>query len=91
LIRTGAAFTHSAGLFPAGRKRQPGAGALALRATMRDVAALVGVRLKTVSRVVNGAPTADAELAARVRRAAAQLSYRHNMTTSRRWARPSCS
>ena len=49
---------------------------------MRDVAALAGVSLKTVSRVVNGAPTVDANLAARVRRAAAQLNYRHNMTAS---------
>jgi LacI family transcriptional regulator len=49
---------------------------------MRDVAALAGVSLKTVSRVVNSAPTVDAELAARVHRAAAQLHYRHNMTAS---------
>lgn len=49
---------------------------------MRDVAALAGVSLKTVSRVVNGAPTVDAGLAARVRRAASQLHYRHNMTAS---------
>ena len=52
------------------------------RATMRDVAALAGVSLKTVSRVVNGATTVDADLAARVRRASAQLNYRHNMTAS---------
>lgn len=52
------------------------------RATMRDVAALAGVSLKTVSRVVNGAPTVDADLAARVRRAVTQLNYRHNMTAS---------
>lgn len=52
------------------------------RATMRDVAALAGVSLKTVSRVVNGATTVDADLAARVRRAVAQLNYRHNMTAS---------
>ncbi|MDQ2812329.1 MAG: LacI family DNA-binding transcriptional regulator [Actinomycetota bacterium] len=49
---------------------------------MRDVAALAGVSLKTVSRVVNGATTVDADMAARVRRAAAQLNYRHNMTAS---------
>jgi LacI family transcriptional regulator len=49
---------------------------------MRDVAALAGVSLKTVSRVVNGTPTVDAGLATRVRRAAAQLNYRHNMTAS---------
>src|SRR6266849_6333347 len=52
------------------------------RATMRDVAALARVSLKTVSRVVNGAPTVDAGLADRVRRAVAQLNYRHNMTAS---------
>ena len=60
------------------RAAAPAAG----RATMRDVAALAGVSLKTVSRVVNGAPTVDANLAARVRRAAGQLNYRHNMTAS---------
>jgi LacI family transcriptional regulator len=49
---------------------------------MRDVAALAGVSLKTVSRVVNGTTTVDADLAARVQRAAAQLHYRHNMTAS---------
>jgi len=49
---------------------------------MRDVAMLAGVSLKTVSRVVNGAPTVDADLAARVHRAVTQLNYRHNMTAS---------
>jgi LacI family transcriptional regulator len=52
------------------------------RPTMRDVAALAGVSLKTVSRVINGEPTVDPGLATRVRRAAAQLSYRHNLTAS---------
>jgi LacI family transcriptional regulator len=52
------------------------------RPTMRDVAALAGVSLKTVSRVINGEPTVDPGLAARVRRAAGQLSYRHNLTAS---------
>lgn len=52
------------------------------RATMRDVAALAGVSLKTVSRVVNGAATVDADMAARVRRAVAQLNYRPDMTAS---------
>jgi LacI family transcriptional regulator len=52
------------------------------RATMRDVAALAGVSLKTVSRVVNGAQTVDADMAARVGRAVVQLNYRHNMTAS---------
>jgi LacI family transcriptional regulator len=47
---------------------------------MRDVAALAGVSLKTVSRVVNGETTVAAELAARVRRAADALDYRPNLT-----------
>jgi len=45
------------------------------RPTMRDVAALAGVSLKTVSRVINGESTVDAGLAARVRRAADALDY----------------
>jgi LacI family transcriptional regulator len=49
---------------------------------MREVAALAGVSLKTVSRVVNGSPTVDPELASRVRRAAARLNYRPDMTAS---------
>jgi LacI family transcriptional regulator len=52
------------------------------RATMRDVAALARVSIKTVSRVVNGAPNVDTEMADRVRRAVAQLNYRHNLTAS---------
>lgn len=49
---------------------------------MRDVAALSGVSLKTVSRVVNGTTTVAPELVARVNRAAEQLHYRHNMAAS---------
>jgi LacI family transcriptional regulator len=49
---------------------------------MRDVAALAGVSLKTVSRVINGAPTVDPVLAAQVRRAATQLNYQPNLTAS---------
>ncbi len=52
------------------------------RPTMRDVAALAGVSLKTVSRVVNGEPTVADDLVARVRFAAAQLSYQPNHTAS---------
>jgi LacI family transcriptional regulator len=46
---------------------------------MRDVAALAGVSLKTVSRVINGESTVDAGLAARVRRAADALDYQPNL------------
>lgn len=49
---------------------------------MRDVAALAGVSLKTVSRVVNGEPGVSPALAARVTGAAEQLDYRPNLTAS---------
>lgn len=49
---------------------------------MRDVAALAGVALKTVSRVINGVPTVDPVLAQRVRNAADKLGYRPNLAAS---------
>lgn len=49
---------------------------------MRDVAALAGVAIKTVSRVVNGVSTVDPVLVARVREAADKLGYRPNLTAS---------
>lgn len=49
---------------------------------MRDVAALAGVSLKTVSRVVNREPGVSTELVSRVDRAAADLDYRPNLTAS---------
>ena len=52
------------------------------RPTMRDVAALAGVAIKTVSRVVNGVTTVDPAIAARVREAADKLGYRPNLTAS---------
>lgn len=52
------------------------------RATMTDVAALAGVGLKTVSRVVNGEAGVSAELAEKVTRAVEQLDYRHNLAAS---------
>ncbi|MEZ2390355.1 LacI family DNA-binding transcriptional regulator [bacterium RCC_150] len=45
------------------------------RATMRDVAALAGVGIKTVSRVVNGERDVSEATAARVRRAAEELDF----------------
>ncbi len=52
------------------------------RATMKDVAALARVSLKTVSRVINDEPTVNPELVERVRRAAAQLHYQPNFGAS---------
>jgi LacI family transcriptional regulator len=52
------------------------------RATMKQVAALAGVSLSTVSRVVNDDPAVRADLAARVREAVGVLDYRHNATAS---------
>ncbi len=47
---------------------------------MREVAALAGVSLKTVSRVINAEPSVAPELVARVNRAATALDYRPNLT-----------
>jgi LacI family transcriptional regulator len=52
------------------------------RPTMKDVAALAGVAIKTVSRVMNGDPTVAPDLAARIRDAAEKLGYRPNLTAS---------
>lgn len=46
---------------------------------MRDVAALAGVSLKTVSRVVNGEPGVSPAMATKVRRAAEQLDFQLNL------------
>ena len=49
---------------------------------MRDVAALAGVGLKTVSRVVNGEANVSAEMRARVQAAIEQLDYRQDINAS---------
>jgi LacI family transcriptional regulator len=49
---------------------------------MRDVAALAGVSLKTVSRVVNQAPNVAPDLVTRVLDAIRLLDYRPNLTAS---------
>ncbi|MFI9637975.1 LacI family DNA-binding transcriptional regulator [Nocardia sp. NPDC051929] len=46
------------------------------------MAALAGVSIKTVSRVIRGEGGVSAELAARVSSAAAMLDYRHNLAAS---------
>jgi LacI family transcriptional regulator len=48
------------------------------RPTLRQVAALSGVSLKTASRALNGEPYVSAETADKVRAAAAQLGFRRN-------------
>lgn len=52
------------------------------RATMRDVAALAGVSLKTVSRVVNEESGVSADVRDRVAAAVLRLDYRPNLAAS---------
>jgi LacI family transcriptional regulator len=52
------------------------------RATMKQVAALAGVSLSTVSRVVNDDPAVRADLVTQVRQAVDVLGYRHNTAAS---------
>src|SRR5918911_5207917 len=54
----------------------------ARRPTMREVAAVAGVSLSTVSRVVNGGAGVKPELVGRVHEAVELLGYRHNLTAS---------
>jgi LacI family transcriptional regulator len=52
------------------------------RPTMRDVAALSGVSIKTVSRVVNNEPGVSSDLIGRVNEAARKLDYQRDLTAS---------
>jgi LacI family transcriptional regulator len=52
------------------------------RPTMKEVAAVAGVSLATVSRVINGDGNVREDLAARVRNAVTMLGYRQNLTAS---------
>jgi LacI family transcriptional regulator len=52
------------------------------RPTMKEVAALAGVSLKTVSRVVNEVPTVDPALVAKVHLAMDRLGFRPNLAAS---------
>lgn len=52
------------------------------RATMREVAALAGVSLKTVSRVINEEPNVRSDVRDRVQAAAARLDYSPNQAAS---------
>jgi LacI family transcriptional regulator len=58
------------------RGRRPSAPAPAKRPTISDVAGAAGVSTATVSRVLNGAASVDAQLARRVHDAVAALGYR---------------
>jgi LacI family transcriptional regulator len=49
---------------------------------MRDVAALAGVSVKTVSRVINREPGVSPTVTARVLASVDRLDYRHNLTAS---------
>jgi LacI family transcriptional regulator len=49
---------------------------------MRDVAALAGVSIKTVSRVVNDEPSVSEQVISKVQRAVVQLGYRHDLAAS---------
>lgn len=60
----------------------PASGPRQARPTIRNVAALAGVAIRTVSRVMNGDPNVAPVLAARVRDAAEMLGYRPNLTAS---------
>ncbi|MDA2810143.1 LacI family DNA-binding transcriptional regulator [Nocardiopsis sp. RSe5-2] len=64
------------------RDRRAAAAEPVRRATMRDVAALAGVSIKTVSRVINGVSTVSDDLRDRVTRAIAQLDFQPNLAAS---------
>ena len=62
--------------------RTPGDAVRVRRPTMVDVARHAGVSLKTVSRVVNGEPTVNADLADRVLASVAELGFQRNRLAS---------
>src|SRR5215208_918182 len=57
----------------------PGLGGGRSRPTMRHVAALAGVGVKTVSRVINGEPNVSAATIAKVNAAARTLDYQPDL------------
>ena len=57
-------------------------GAAGRRPTMREVAAVAGVSLSTVSRTLNDDPKVDPALAEKVRTAVAMLGYRRDATAT---------
>jgi LacI family transcriptional regulator len=76
-------FSDERGAQGAGTGRRPAqAAGNGRRPTMKQVAAVAGVSLATVSRVVNGGPSVRPDLAVRVHDAVELLGYRHNHTAS---------
>src|SRR5919199_3412498 len=65
--------------FPNGSGADGGPGR---RPTMREVAAVAGVSLSTVSRAINGDPRVAPDLAEKVRQAVAMLGYRRDVTAT---------
>jgi hypothetical protein len=83
--RTANGSAPSAAVRDAASRRVNGAASPAARPpTMRDVAALAGVSIATVSRVVNGVEGVRAERVACVRHAVKQLGYRRDQNGSTR-------
>src|SRR3954449_9099162 len=64
--------------FPASNNHGPAG----RRPTMREVAAVAGVSLSTVSRAINGDPKVAPDLAEKVRSAVAMLGYRRDVTAT---------
>jgi LacI family transcriptional regulator len=78
---------------PRGAERSDGAPGAPRRPTMREVAAVAGVSLSTVSRAINDDPSVRPDLAAKVHNAVALLGYRRDVmaTNLRRSDRVSAS
>jgi LacI family transcriptional regulator len=68
--------------FPSNARESSNYGGSARRPTMREVAALAGVSLSTVSRAINDDPKVAPDLAEKVHRAVAMLGYRRDVTAT---------
>jgi LacI family transcriptional regulator len=68
--------------FPSNARESSNHGGSARRPTMREVAALAGVSLSTVSRAINDDPKVAPDLAEKVHRAVAMLGYRRDVTAT---------
>ena len=68
--------------FPSNARENSNHGGSARRPTMREVAALAGVSLSTVSRAINDDPKVAPDLAEKVHRAVTMLGYRRDVTAT---------